>query len=111
MYIQDKVEEYKDQVFQLLDGGAHMYFCGLKGMMPGILSMLEGVCKEKGINYEEWLEGLGKRDSGTSRCTDHSCRIRCDMVVQRRVIQTRVARRAELRFTNSTLLFRAPEAA
>jgi ferredoxin--NADP+ reductase len=58
MYIQDKVEEYKDQVFSLLDGGAHMYFCGLKGMMPGILSMLEGVCKEKGIDYEEWLEGL-----------------------------------------------------
>ena len=61
MYIQDKVEEYKDQVFQLLDGGAHMYFCGLKGMMPGILSMLEGVCKEKGINYEEWLEGLKEK--------------------------------------------------
>ena len=60
MYIQDKVEEYKDQVFQLLDGGAHMYFCGLKGMMPGILEMLEGVCKEKGIKYEEWLEGLKK---------------------------------------------------
>jgi ferredoxin--NADP+ reductase len=60
MYIQDKVEEYKDQVFGLLDGGAHMYFCGLKGMMPGILSMLEGVCKEKGIDYEEWLEGLKK---------------------------------------------------
>ena len=61
MYIQDKVEEYKDQVFQLLDGGAHMYFCGLKGMMPGILEMLEGVCKEKGIDYEEWLEGLKKK--------------------------------------------------
>ena len=60
MYIQDKVEEYKDQVFCFLDGGAHMYFCGLKGMMPGILSMLEGVCKEKGIDYEEWLEGLKK---------------------------------------------------
>ena len=38
-----------------------MYFCGLKGMMPGILSMLEGVCKEKGISYEEWLEGLKKK--------------------------------------------------
>jgi len=36
MYIQDKVEEYKDQVFDLLDSGAYMYFCGLKGMMPGI---------------------------------------------------------------------------
>jgi len=58
MYIQDKFEEYKDQVFDLLTNGAHMYFCGLKGMMPGILEMLEKVCKEKGINYEEWLEKL-----------------------------------------------------
>ncbi len=33
---QDKVEEYADEIFGLLDGGAHMYFCGLKGMMPGI---------------------------------------------------------------------------
>ena len=58
MYIQDKVEEYKDQVFDLMNNGAHMYFCGLKGMMPGILDMLEAVCKEKGLNFEEWLENL-----------------------------------------------------
>lgn len=37
MYIQDKVEEYADEVFDLLDNGAHIYFCGLKGMMPGEL--------------------------------------------------------------------------
>ena len=30
MYIQDKVEEYSDEVFQRMDKGAHMYFCGLK---------------------------------------------------------------------------------
>lgn len=30
MYIQDKVEEYSDEVFERLDGGAHIYFCGLK---------------------------------------------------------------------------------
>jgi ferredoxin--NADP+ reductase len=30
MYIQDKVEEYADEVFGKLDKGAHMYFCGLK---------------------------------------------------------------------------------
>merc|ERR1711865_1208298 len=49
MYIQDKVAEYSDEVFTRMDNGAHMYFCGLKGMMPGILTMLEGVSKEKGI--------------------------------------------------------------
>ena len=36
--------------------GAHMYFCGLKGMMPGILTMLEGVSKEKGIVWEDKLK-------------------------------------------------------
>ena len=36
MYIQDKVEEYADEIFERLQNGAVMYFCGLKGMMPGI---------------------------------------------------------------------------
>merc|ERR1712203_551635 len=58
MYIQDKVEEYADEIFDRLDKGAHMYFCGLKGMMPGITQMLEGVSKEKGVVWEgklaEW---------------------------------------------------------
>merc|ERR1719393_513489 len=56
MYIQDKVAEYADEVFTRMDNGAHMYFCGLKGMMPGILSMLEGVSKSKGIDWEDKLK-------------------------------------------------------
>jgi ferredoxin--NADP+ reductase len=60
MYIQDRVEEYADQVFDLLSNGAHIYFCGLKGMMPGIQDMLERVAKEKGIDWEEYFKGLKK---------------------------------------------------
>merc|ERR1712176_780621 len=60
MYIQDKVEEYADEIFDRLDKGAHMYFCGLKGMMPGIQDMLAGVCESKGLNYEEFIKGLKK---------------------------------------------------
>jgi len=30
-------------------------------MMPGIQGTLEKVAKAKGINYEEWLEGLTKQ--------------------------------------------------
>ena len=60
MYIQDKVEEYADEIFNKLEGGAHMYFCGLKGMMPGIQDMLKGVCESKGIDYDAWLKGLKK---------------------------------------------------
>jgi ferredoxin--NADP+ reductase len=61
MYIQDKVEEYADEIFAKLDAGAHMYFCGLKGMMPGIQDMLAEVCKSKGIDYEEFIKGLKKK--------------------------------------------------
>jgi len=60
MYIQDRVEEYADQVFDLLSNGAHIYFCGLKGMMPGIQDMLERVAKEKGIDWDEYFKGLKK---------------------------------------------------
>lgn len=35
MYIQDRMKEYADEIFDLLANGAHIYFCGLKGMMPG----------------------------------------------------------------------------
>jgi len=56
MYIQDKVKEYADEVFTRMDNGAHMYFCGLKGMMPGITEMLEGVSKAKGMVWEDKLK-------------------------------------------------------
>jgi ferredoxin--NADP+ reductase len=57
MYIQDKMEEYADEIFDLLNNsGAHMYFCGLKGMMPGITEMLEGVATEKGLVWADVLK-------------------------------------------------------
>lgn len=62
MYIQDKVEEYADQVFDLLANGAHIYFCGLKGMMPGIQDMLKSVAANKGLVFEDWLEGLKEKN-------------------------------------------------
>lgn len=33
----------------LQDNGAHIFFCGLKGMMPGIQEMLERVAKVRYI--------------------------------------------------------------
>ena len=56
MYIQDKVKEYADEVFNRMDSGAHMYFCGLKGMMPGITEMLEEVSAKKGLVWEDKLK-------------------------------------------------------
>mmetsp|Transcript_29813 Transcript_29813/g.30242 ORF Transcript_29813/g.30242 Transcript_29813/m.30242 type:complete len:373 (+) Transcript_29813:57-1175(+) len=56
MYIQDKMEEYADELFERLSNGAHIYFCGLKGMMPGILEMLEGVAKKKNMVWADTLK-------------------------------------------------------
>jgi len=58
MYIQDKVEEYADEVFNKLENGAHIYFCGLKGMMPGIDDMLKGVAEKKDLDYDVWIKKL-----------------------------------------------------
>ena len=35
------MKESKDEIFDRMDKGAHIYFCGLKGMMPGIQTMLQ----------------------------------------------------------------------
>eukprot|EP01025_Chloroclados_australasicus_P022224 TRINITY_DN2300_c0_g1_i5.p1 TRINITY_DN2300_c0_g1~~TRINITY_DN2300_c0_g1_i5.p1 ORF type:complete len:351 (+),score=40.93 TRINITY_DN2300_c0_g1_i5:109-1161(+) len=62
MYIQDRVEEYSDLIFQLLAEGAHMYFCGLKGMMPGIQDMLKRVAESKGMVYDDWIKNLKEKN-------------------------------------------------
>ena len=62
MYIQDKMEEYADELFDLMENGGHMYFCGLKGMMPGIQEMLARVATEKGLNPDEFFEGLKEKN-------------------------------------------------
>lgn len=63
--VHKKVEEYGDEVFDKLSKGAHIYFCGLKGMMPGILNMLEKVAKKKKLNWEKTLTDLKKSGGST----------------------------------------------
>merc|ERR1712006_5944 len=67
MYIQDKVAEYSDEIFTRMDNGAHMYFCGLKGMMPGITTMLEGVSRRRALSGRTSSRSGRRRASGTSR--------------------------------------------
>ena len=38
-----------------------MYFCGLKGMMPGIQDMLKEVCRKKGKTYDDFVADLKKK--------------------------------------------------
>ncbi len=53
MYVDYRIEEYsKEEVFKLLDEGAHIYFCALRGMTPEIQQALLRVAKAKGENWE-----------------------------------------------------------
>ena len=61
MYIQHRLEEHADEIFARLENGAHMYFCGLKGMMPGITETLASVAARKGIDWDEFHAGLKKK--------------------------------------------------
>lgn len=60
LYVQDVLKENASVVLQRLDMGAHIYFCGLKGMMPGILDALEAVATERGIVWKDYMSQLKK---------------------------------------------------
>jgi ferredoxin--NADP+ reductase len=58
LYVQHVLQERADELFERLDNGAVIYFCGLKGMMPGILEALEQVAAERGIDWSQRLSQL-----------------------------------------------------
>ena len=59
-YVQDRLAENAEELFNRLDKGAHIYFCGLKAMLPSILETLEGVATARGLVWEEKLAELKK---------------------------------------------------
>ena len=60
LYVQDVLAERAEELFRRLDAGAVIYFCGLKGMMPGILEALENVAQQRGIDWSVKLDDLKK---------------------------------------------------
>lgn len=58
LYVQHVLQQRADDLFQRLDQGAVVYFCGLKGMMPGILDALEVVARDRGIDWSQRLSQL-----------------------------------------------------
>mmetsp|Transcript_12018 Transcript_12018/g.21686 ORF Transcript_12018/g.21686 Transcript_12018/m.21686 type:complete len:401 (-) Transcript_12018:83-1285(-) len=60
MFVQHRMEEYADDIFDRMNKGAHMYLCGLKGMVPGIQELLQKVAESKNIDYDEWMKNLKK---------------------------------------------------
>ena len=56
LYVQDVLKENSSELFSKLEAGAVIYFCGLKGMMPGILFALEEVATSQGIDWSTTLK-------------------------------------------------------
>eukprot|EP00540_Astrosyne_radiata_P014148 CAMPEP_0116838826 /NCGR_PEP_ID=MMETSP0418-20121206/9429_1 /TAXON_ID=1158023 /ORGANISM="Astrosyne radiata, Strain 13vi08-1A" /LENGTH=403 /DNA_ID=CAMNT_0004468873 /DNA_START=75 /DNA_END=1287 /DNA_ORIENTATION=- len=58
LYVQHVLAEKADILLQRLEGGAHIYFCGLKGMMSGVFESLRQVCASRGMDFalklKEW---------------------------------------------------------
>jgi len=62
LYVQHVLTENAQVILERLNNGAHIYFCGLKGMMPGILEALEQVVTQQyGLDWKEYLSDLKKK--------------------------------------------------
>lgn len=57
-YVQHRIKENADEVFKRIEGGAHVYFCGLKGMMPGIEETFQQACADRNLDYKTWMKDL-----------------------------------------------------
>jgi len=61
MYIQDRVLESANELFNMIeDEKTHIYLCGLKGMEPGIDEAMTKSAEEKGLNWSELRPQLKK---------------------------------------------------
>ena len=56
LYVQDVLAENATKLFDRLENGAHLYVCGLKGMLPGILETLEQVATSRGMDWQTTLK-------------------------------------------------------
>ena len=61
MYVQNRAEEHAEEIFTRMSVGAHLYCCGLKEMMPGVVTVMERVCGRKGLVWAELLKSWKER--------------------------------------------------
>ncbi len=61
MYIQDRVLEFAEEIFALIENPkTHIYLCGLKGMEPGIDEAMASAAESKGLEWSELRPKLKK---------------------------------------------------
>lgn len=63
MYIQDRVLEFADEIFAMIeDPKTHVYMCGLRGMEPGIDEAMTAAAASKSLDWAELRPQLKKAD-------------------------------------------------
>jgi len=63
MYIQTKVQEYAEEVWDLLQyKKTHVYICGLKGMEKGMEEALGPIAKKNGLEWADLVKAWKKED-------------------------------------------------
>lgn len=61
MYIQHRIAEYADQLWELMQNPkTHTYICGLKGMEGGIDEALTAAAGKHGINWDDYRKQMKK---------------------------------------------------
>lgn len=61
MYIQDRIKEYADELWQLIQKpNTHTYICGLKGMEGGIDEGMSAAASKFGVDWSEYQKQLKK---------------------------------------------------
>lgn len=63
MYVQSRVIEYADEIFEMLQKPkTHLYMCGLKGMEPPINETFTEEAKKRGIEWDNFRKQMKKDD-------------------------------------------------
>lgn len=62
MYIQHRVAEYADEIWQMVkQEKTHTYICGLKGMEDGIDEAMAGAAAKEGITWKDYQRSIKER--------------------------------------------------
>merc|ERR1719440_1644071 len=63
MYIQTKMAEYTEELWELMqDEKTHVYMCGLKGMEAGMEECFSGIAEKSGKDWKEFAKAMKKAD-------------------------------------------------
>ncbi|MDY6785282.1 MAG: phycobilisome linker polypeptide [Cyanobacteriota bacterium] len=63
MYVQSRVVEYADELFEMLQNPkTHVYMCGLKGMEPPINETFTQEAEKRSMNWDEFRKQMKKDD-------------------------------------------------